>query len=221
MEGESVLHRLMHSTGFARVALVSVLLIAAPRVARAGEVLVADWWIDWEQNVFDFPTDPINFLNDVSLGFRPRPFDGSMPTYTLFENVTITTGSIGTAFVANAANDPDFAGVANTLTNGRTDDGINLRTGYILPGSAAAAIGFPLEAQMAAPTGALADFSGMTMTKIELFVEAVQFFPQPDNTTHFTLNRHLRIYADIPEPTTAAMMGIASIPFLTRRARRR
>jgi len=196
-----------------------VFVLIASTIATAAPQQLAEWRIDRTPDFtwgFATVTDRIDH---VELRFGTNTV--VQPGHALFENAVVTTSSTGTSFVANASNDPQFAGAVNLLTNGNTSDPVLRTTGLRSFGWSAGAL---TEQSWAASTGAPADFSGYEITSLELFINNF-WFETPGtnpngngNWTDFKIDRRLRIFGQpVPEPACAGTGALLSAALLRRR----
>lgn len=184
--------------------------------------LLAEWRLDSNPNFVWGMATIADHLDFVEIHFGPSAGFSSGPA--LFETVSISASSVGSSFVANAANDPDFAAVEAQLTNGSGADNVFPTTG--LHGFGAAG-GLHSETYWANINGSPADFAGYGLTSIELYVNAATFTspganPNGDgNWTSYTLDRRLRFFGTpLPDPSGASALLLLPLAGLARRARR-
>jgi hypothetical protein len=186
-----------------------VVLGAAATVGAAPQQL-AEWIIDrtpdgrWGMSTI---TDRIDHV-EIRFGTTNLGAGG----YTLFESAVVTTSSVGTSFVADATHDGvDFAGAVSVLSDGETTDFVWSTTGLRRSGWFG---GGRTEADWASFNGALAEFTGYQITSIELFInsfshESPGTNPNGDgNWTDYRVDRRVRIFGEVPEPTSSAATAL-------------
>lgn len=141
----------------------------------------------WPPNVYFF-----FHPDEIPLGYL-EPIGGAW----LFENIDFDITSAGQTFsVTSVADDPDFAGFANLLTNG-TDEGIWF--GYIGDCDNIASGGGQKDVQESlvfSGTDVGTDFPGLVIQSISLTFN--QIYLDPDNADKLVLDFTIDIYAGLP-----------------------
>jgi hypothetical protein len=141
--------------------------------------------------------------------------------YVLLDQV-LTPADIGTTFKITAASDPDFQGVAATLTDG-ADNEWSFSQFSNLDGG----IGFPVSA--AFPNGGGPDFLGYTVTEVDLTIDDLVFqqVTLPSSLTTFDIFTEAKPDVTIsvqgsalPEPGTLTLLigGSAILPLFRKMA---
>lgn len=123
----------------------------------------------------------------------------STPDPALFDEVLLTSASVGQVLTATAMTDPDFGGIAATMSNG-VSNGLNFFATF---GSGAASIGNTEQSWFALST---ADFSGYSIDTITLTVDEISF-ETVGNVTNMYFAFTVRVYGTQTLPVATRTWG--------------
>jgi hypothetical protein len=191
---------------FAFLTLACAIFVAAPRHAAADPVVLAS-----ANLIGHLQVTPVYFTFAMGWG------------NWLFEEHPITGANVGSTFVANAGNDPQFAEIARKLTNGLPSYaeylvGVAPRSG--------GGIGYGSEAALFQLGPKAIDFRGATITALTLRV--VSFGPSAQFPGWTELGTRLSVLgegtfdpAPVPEPATLTLLATGAFGVYSAARRRR